>query len=317
MENHTPPSGYGIGAVSRLTGLPAHTLRIWERRYGAVRTLRSAGGRRYYSDADVARLTLLKQLTDGGERIGRIANMDEQALRARLDQHAAHRVRRVAAAGTPRVAVLGDMLASQLAAGIPDCELVTRTTDAGLFSADLKRLRPDVLIIEQAALNQDTDALLGEWQAVSGAQRIVLVFGFARAQDVSRLASEVVVPVRAPVTAGELSALARAPGVSAAGAATASRPAPGAVPAQVTPRRFSAADLARLRQVQGTVNCECPTHIVDLVTSLSAFESYSAQCENRNPEDAALHAALHRTTARARALMEDALTRVAKAEGLL
>ncbi len=317
MENHSPPSGYGIGAVSRLTGLPAHTLRIWERRYGAVRTFRSPGGRRYYSDEDVARLTLLKQLTDSGERIGRIANLDEQALRARLDQHAAHRVRRVAAAGTPQVAVLGEMLASQLAAGLPDCELVTRTTDAGLFGADLKRLRPDVLIIEQAALSQETDSLLAEWQALSGAQRIVLVFGFGRAEDVTRLASDVVVPVRAPVTAGELSALARAPGVSAAGAAATTRQTPGAVPAQAAPRRFSAADLARLRQVQGTVNCECAAHIVDLVASLSAFESYSAQCENRNPEDAALHAALHRTTARARALMEDALTRVAKAEGLL
>ena len=65
------------------------------------------------------------------------------------------------------------------------------------------------------------------------------------------------------------------------------------------------------------MDCECPAHLVDLVISLSAFEVYSAQCENRNPEDAALHADLHRTTAQARALMEQALTQVATAEGLL
>ena len=49
---------------------------------------------------------------------------------------------------------------------------------------------------------------------------------------------------------------------------------------------------------------------------LVAFESYSAECENRSSEDAALHAYLHATTAQARAMLEDALTRVVEAEGI-
>jgi hypothetical protein len=55
---------------------------------------------------------------------------------------------------------------------------------------------------------------------------------------------------------------------------------------------------------------------VQLVNSLAAFEQYSRECENRNAEDAALHAFLHAATAQARAIMEAALARVVEAEGL-
>ena len=65
-----------------------------------------------------------------------------------------------------------------------------------------------------------------------------------------------------------------------------------------------------------SVECECPEHVVTLIGSLAAFESYSANCKNRNPTDAALHAYLHRITAHARALMEEALENVAEIEGL-
>ena len=35
-EKSHVPRLYGIGAVSRLTGLTDHTIRVWERRYSAV-----------------------------------------------------------------------------------------------------------------------------------------------------------------------------------------------------------------------------------------------------------------------------------------
>ena len=54
--------GYGIGAVARLTGLSDHTIRVWERRYGAVVAARSASGRRVYVAEDVEKLRLLKLL---------------------------------------------------------------------------------------------------------------------------------------------------------------------------------------------------------------------------------------------------------------
>jgi hypothetical protein len=52
------------------------------------------------------------------------------------------------------------------------------------------------------------------------------------------------------------------------------------------------------------------------VSSLSAFEAYSQECENRSPDDAALHAYLHAATAHARATLEAALARVIEAEGI-
>ena len=320
MEQQTQSGGYGIGAVTRLTGLPAHTLRIWERRYGAVLARRSAGGRRLYSDQDVTRLMLLKKLSDRGERIGRIAALSDEALRARLERHGAHMVQREHGTTIPRVAVFGQLLPSRLAPGLANCELLATGTDLALFKADISGLRPNVLLLEQASLGHETDSLIKELQSLSGAERVIVVFGFARREDIARLSSDSITLVRAPADPGELSVLVCAapiaPGVSSSNGLE-TRALGGPAAAEITPRRYTAAELARLRAVNGTVDCECPTHLVDLVTSLTAFEVYSAQCESRNPRDAALHASLHRTTAAARALMEEALTRAAQAEGLL
>jgi len=56
------PTHYRIGAVSRMTGISADALRIWERRYAAVSPQRSPGGGRLYSPQDLARLRLIQQL---------------------------------------------------------------------------------------------------------------------------------------------------------------------------------------------------------------------------------------------------------------
>ena len=67
-------------AVHR-TGLNSHTIRIWEKRYGAVTPARSATNRRLYSDADITRLQLLQQATQSGHSIGQIARMPDASLR--------------------------------------------------------------------------------------------------------------------------------------------------------------------------------------------------------------------------------------------
>lgn len=70
-----------VRAVLRRTGLSADVLRAWERRYGAVRPARSTGGRRLYGEAEVERLSLLRQLTLAGHSIGQIASLPTDALR--------------------------------------------------------------------------------------------------------------------------------------------------------------------------------------------------------------------------------------------
>jgi DNA-binding transcriptional MerR regulator len=55
-----------IGDLSRRTGVAAHQLRAWERRYGLLQPRRSAGNYRLYSPADEARVRLmLRYLAEG------------------------------------------------------------------------------------------------------------------------------------------------------------------------------------------------------------------------------------------------------------
>ena len=53
---------YKIGAISRLTGINPVTIRVWETRYGAVEPVRTGGKQRMYSENELARLSLMKQL---------------------------------------------------------------------------------------------------------------------------------------------------------------------------------------------------------------------------------------------------------------
>jgi DNA-binding transcriptional MerR regulator/methylmalonyl-CoA mutase cobalamin-binding subunit len=71
---------YRIGAAARLTGLSEHLIRVWERRYGAVEPVRTETGIRLYSDADVARLQLLKRATERGHAIGTVAGLGAKEL---------------------------------------------------------------------------------------------------------------------------------------------------------------------------------------------------------------------------------------------
>ena len=73
------PAHYPIRAVSRLTGIGIDTLRAWERRHGAVTPVRDERGR-MYTDADVARLRLLRQAVEQGHSIGRLAGLTDTDL---------------------------------------------------------------------------------------------------------------------------------------------------------------------------------------------------------------------------------------------
>lgn len=53
----------GIGDVARFLGVPAHTLRFWEKEFGFfLSPSRTVGRQRRYDDADIQRLNRIKQL---------------------------------------------------------------------------------------------------------------------------------------------------------------------------------------------------------------------------------------------------------------
>jgi MerR family transcriptional regulator, light-induced transcriptional regulator len=58
--------GFNIQAVARLTGVPAETLRAWERRYGVPSPRREANGQRVYTTRDVETVRWLRHQTDHG-----------------------------------------------------------------------------------------------------------------------------------------------------------------------------------------------------------------------------------------------------------
>lgn len=61
-----------IKFVARQTGLSVHVIRVWEKRYGAVRPIRASNNRRLYTEEDVERLRLLREATLAGHSIGQI-----------------------------------------------------------------------------------------------------------------------------------------------------------------------------------------------------------------------------------------------------
>ncbi len=82
---------YSIKAASQATGLTVETLRAWERRYGIVAPKRDAAGRRVYGPEDVLRLRLLREATDRGHPIGRLAQLPDAELSALLEESTAAR----------------------------------------------------------------------------------------------------------------------------------------------------------------------------------------------------------------------------------
>jgi DNA-binding transcriptional MerR regulator len=64
------PTGLTLKAVSQRTGIPAATLRTWERRYRFMGPIRSASGYRLYSERDIVRILHVKYLLQRGVRIG-------------------------------------------------------------------------------------------------------------------------------------------------------------------------------------------------------------------------------------------------------
>ena len=55
-----------IKQAARLTGVPEHTLRAWERRYGVVRTERTSGGYRDYDPEALGRIRQMHALVSAG-----------------------------------------------------------------------------------------------------------------------------------------------------------------------------------------------------------------------------------------------------------
>jgi len=71
---------YQINELERLTGIKAHTIRIWEKRYNLISPLRTDTNRRYYSDDEVRKLLNVSTLLSCGYKISKVATLDPGSL---------------------------------------------------------------------------------------------------------------------------------------------------------------------------------------------------------------------------------------------
>jgi MerR family transcriptional regulator/heat shock protein HspR len=92
---------YVMSVAADLAGLHPQTLRLYERR-GLIEPARSRGGNRRYSEADLAQLRRITELTDVGVNIEGVRRILD--LEAEIDRlgHALDQARHAAAAVSPR-----------------------------------------------------------------------------------------------------------------------------------------------------------------------------------------------------------------------
>lgn len=313
---------YRSGVVARLSGVPVDTLRIWERRYAVIGPRLSAGRQRLYSLADIRRLAMIKQLVDMGHPIGTIASLGADRL---LEMQAAtwslHDTRPARAdseePSQTRVALVGPLMVSEqfikaLSGGT--LKVTGRCADLAKAVDALRDVRAEIVIIDLPNMSDADVGRVTAIKAVCGAESAIVLYRFAASAMVRRMRIAGHTVARATMDPAEIEAiclgLLRQPRLEAGehlrllGAA------------QPRPPRFAEQFLAEFSGASRTIECECPKHIVDLVLDLGGFERYSAECASRSPSDVVLHLELQRAAGLARSIMEQALERVAIAEGI-
>lgn len=300
---------YRAGTAARMAGLPVETLRVWERRYQISDTQRSMHGQRLYSAEQVERLALLKQLVDQGHGIGLLASLSRQQLESMLEQH---NPGLASLSAVPiRAVVVGASLPRRLVAlGADAIGLDLRLRCATLAELGQEDVDVDgeVLIVEKAELD---DTVLPRIEALRGRipAAILVLYRFSSGATIRALRNAGCLVARLPAELSELLSLCR---LAMQGERIPLSHTPPPVPAP----RYGDETLSMLAQTSGRLTCECPRHLAEVLMTVGSFERYSAQCALRSPEDAELHASLQRSAGQARALLEDALERLALAEGI-
>jgi len=66
---------YSISELEQLSGVSAHNIRVWERRYGALTPSRTSGNVRLYDDAQLKRLLSIAGLQHAGHKISKACSL--------------------------------------------------------------------------------------------------------------------------------------------------------------------------------------------------------------------------------------------------
>lgn len=216
-----------------------------------------------------------------------------------------------------RIAVLDDALPTRFRENVEDTEglcLVHEQPDLELFLRGLPAARAQVVIVDLNVVKEPPEAVIARIREVGKPRLVLALYSFMPRGEARALSTEGVKLIKQPTTLRELRfhmmsvimerIFDRRPDLSQSSGANVSR------------RTFTRQQLGRLQELSSSVQCECPQNLSELVQSLIDFEDYSKACENRNEADTAVHTMLYQETARARAIMEEALVRLCKFEDI-
>ena len=73
-------SSYSIKDLERISGIKAHTIRIWEQRYNIINPNRTETNIRHYNDEDLKSILNIGILNNGGYKISKIAQMPKDEI---------------------------------------------------------------------------------------------------------------------------------------------------------------------------------------------------------------------------------------------
>ncbi|MDQ8185045.1 MerR family transcriptional regulator [Pelagicoccus sp. SDUM812002] len=316
IQETDAPSGYKIGTAAKMAGISPNTIRTWMRRDYFTASIETDSGERILSSDDLRRLISLKSLIDLGDSIGQIARLDTETLQKRL-------------------AELKSTSESSYANDIPsltdlEAGFVTPTNSVRLSAAtplfwNSKKFESVESLAEHAAGHHNISIALIDSQGPNPVEKaaildfakknpeitVVLIFDFMPRALLKDLAKAQVHLLRWPINSIMLERYLYSlmPSISHPRARAAMINEP-------PPRLFSERQLSEIANSLPELECECPRHVSSIITSLGAFEDYSNQCLNATDKDKEIHEYLYTETAKARRIMELALIRLCKEDGI-
>jgi MerR family transcriptional regulator, light-induced transcriptional regulator len=75
---------YSIKELEQLSGIKAHTIRIWEKRYAIIEPQRTHSNIRFYSDFDLMKIISVSLLNNNGFKISKIAGMSLEDINKKV-----------------------------------------------------------------------------------------------------------------------------------------------------------------------------------------------------------------------------------------
>ncbi len=316
-----PPSDprFRIGAVSKTTGIPVSTLRIWETRYGAFNPVKTEGKQRLFDEHDVSKAILLKQLSGEGHAISAIANLDLAQLRrmSNLEHSAPHKLAKND--GPLCLAIVGLGMANRIESkkftlGFRQVSIKVTDVLADLETAKTAPLskQSQVLLVKVSTLQPSVHATLQSIIQKHKFAQTIVIYNFAPESVVQAMKFSGLMVRREPISDSELAELIQ----SVLFVDTARAQEFGTSGTVISSRKYSDETLTRVAGISTNVLCECPRHVAELIAQLASFEEYCQECLNRNADDAHLHAYLRSISGSARSLFENALEKIAQHEGI-